>query len=164
MYLKNFKNWLSERRSRQERLSEIVDPRPPSGQVTLDDGLGWKHFQWTTALGNRVSLGFAYIDTDQKGTHYKVQFSVNDSLKDNASKTDQSIRDPEILPSVLHVLVQKSNEMKIAKISFSAYKKQSDEINRRAIIYKKIIDRYFSNDWNVAINGSQFILTRKNQI
>lgn len=119
----SFKEWILA-------LFEVADPVTPSGirksNILRDKGTMKERpalqFRWRTKLGNVVKLQF-----EKTEDAYGVQFYVNDTMDDNASQTDASIRDPEILGGVFQTMKTKADQLGTNKLLFKGFSGQGDQ-------------------------------------
>jgi hypothetical protein len=81
-------------------------------------------YQFQTSLGNIVKLHFR--KKDDNPLTYDVSFYVNDTQYDDASRTDSSTRDPEILSKILYLVRKKADSLKAEEIHFLAQKGEGD--------------------------------------
>ena len=110
----------------------LIEPRKPTGPVrrrniVKDEGTARAHnviqFQFKTKLGNVVKFWM----TPKGDDIYDVLFYVNDTLDDASSaKGQDGMRDPEVLPAVLHLMKTKANDLGAKQLTFSAWKGQKD--------------------------------------
>lgn len=116
-------------------MKEIAEPQKPnnvsSKKITKDGGT-WKErkvneFQFKTSIGNLVKIHFDRKDHDA----YSVMFYVNDTQYDDASKTDGSVRDPEIIPGVIWTIKDKVKRLKAKEVEFEAQTGDGDIKNIR---------------------------------
>lgn len=112
----NFHNWLE--------LREVAAPAKPSKitrrSIIKNAGTNAAtpvtEFRFNTKLGNTVKVHFAH----KQAAIYDVYFYVNDKMADDASQTENSNRDPEVLPGVLHVMKEKADVLKAQELTFEA--------------------------------------------
>ena len=114
----------------KEWLNEVAEPARPPGRVrkanrvknagTNTAGKSVQ-FNWTTQLGNKVSLHFDHNGDDV----YEVMFYVNGVLHDDAAKTEGG-RDPEILSGVFYLLKKKAEELGAKELQFRAHVSEGD--------------------------------------
>lgn len=112
-------------------LTEIAEPTKPFNKIKKNyikkDQSTWKErkviqYKFITNNGNEVKIHFEKI----KPNTYDVMFYVNDSQFDDASKSEENIRDKEILGNVLWIIKQKCNKLKINELTFTAQTGQKD--------------------------------------
>ena len=106
-------------------LNEIVAPQKPTSKVrktTIIKNQGTNiakpilQYAWKTSFGNIVKL-----QLDQKGPDsFDIVFYVNDTHYDDETASEDRIRDPEVLNSVLHVIRNKADDLGMKEITFKA--------------------------------------------
>jgi hypothetical protein len=124
----DFKFWLK---------NEVVEPMKPTSSVKRSVFIKNKgtnvakpilQFKWKTKLGNEVKLHFDKKDENS----YDVVFYVNDTHFDDETANEDTIRDPEVLSSVIFVLRKKADDLKANRLTFDAQKSDKD--------YKKVFN------------------------
>lgn len=129
----------------KEYLNEIAEPRKPSSKVTYASTKMSRgtiketpavKYTWTTKLGNVVKIYFRK-DLQEDGS-YEVIFYVNDVLDDTASRTENSIRDPEILPGVIHTVLEKADALKAKVLRFSSWQDKDSTKVIRGLRYEHL--------------------------
>jgi hypothetical protein len=114
-----------------KKFNEIAEPMKTSAKrriITKNSGTirATKviEYQFKTSLGNQVKIHFQKKEDDP--LTYDVSFYVNDTQYDDASKTNESERDPEVLRKVLYLVKQKADALKAQEIHFVAQKGEGD--------------------------------------
>jgi len=108
----NFKLWM-----------EIVEPKKPIGarkkHVTKNKGSNTAYkviqYEWTTSLGNKITLIFRPNGAVNPKDSYELSFYVNNALYDDA-KLDNTKRDPEILSGFFTMAKDKAKKLGIKRM------------------------------------------------
>lgn len=151
-------------------LNEIAEPTKPINKVSKTnikkDAGTWRErpvlqYKFKTTNGNEVKVHFEKTEENT----YDVMFYVNDTQYDNASSNEKDKRDVEILGNVLWIIKQKSEQLKIKKLTFTAQTGQNDiktirnlDINK----YKKIFIG-FLNELKLKLNNYKVKLIEPNK-
>jgi hypothetical protein len=114
-----------------KRIDEIAEPIKTNAirRMVTKHGGTWREkkvveYKFKTSLGNEVKIHFDKISENPKA--YNVVFYVNDTQYDDASKTEGSVRDPEVLGKVVYLIRKKSDDLKAQEIQFVAQKGKGD--------------------------------------
>lgn len=113
------------------KINEVAEPIKTAAtrRMVVKNGGTYKEkkvveYKFTTSLGNEVKLHFDKTDDNPKT--YDVVFYVNDTQYDDASKTENENRDPEILSKVIYLIKKKADDLKAQEIHFTAQKGDGD--------------------------------------
>jgi hypothetical protein len=165
--------------SNSSNIMESLEPKKPVNgynYVDIDNHLTGMadSYKFITSMGNKVTVYFHRRINFHRSKGYtegvELEFNVNGSIEE-VDKYGLS-RDTEILSGVIYTMLEyiKSHTDTIQKMVIHADKSQysktninRDEVlnkNRRLAIYKKLINRYVGNEWNVTTGENDITLTK----
>ena len=109
----NFKHWI-EAVELNQPVAKVTRSNVTLGKGTNSEQRAIQYF-WKTNKGNIIKLRFIPQGNDK----YQIVFYVNDTLKDDATKSSK--RDIEVLSNVWFLIKNKADDLQAQELSFTAY-------------------------------------------
>jgi len=145
--------WLNKLQEAYEEfeLTESVEPVEPKNldYDKVDSDEQFINFNFITSKNNKVNVRFSQYPK----TEYEVSFSVNESMTD-IGRIDKE-RDPEILNGVIWVIAAVIHNTHITRLNIDT---GGSNVDKKAGVYAKIINRFLGDDWKVYRDGTSFSL------